>query len=299
MNYHIFCIFNIPFKPFRKAGIFYQSQIYRSVYCSGIGIINYYYIIIISVYILLSAVFNTGISFCEDFTDYPKPPYDDRTCYEIMNESLDWDKPRIEIIDEHGSWIEHLPNGMVQCHWFPIEVSVKEVFKPVDVAILEDFSEGNSSVDNDSDASSDVVSENESKVVGQDFSPEASPHLRDPNIILKEFSEKVFAGKDGNEMIQISLDYVKATLPKDLWAKSDSEFNDPEHPIHYYMREFSSNCLKHTTTSEQKAAFLQYHASVSTSNVHYLYPDSKLEHVIQLFHYNVAEVQKYYNINFD
>lgn len=97
---------------FVKATLFYQSLIYRRIYLIGFYINHYYIIIIVAFYILLSAVFNTSISFCEDFTDYPRLPYDDRTCYEIIHESLDWDKPYTEIIDEHGSWIEHLPNGI-------------------------------------------------------------------------------------------------------------------------------------------------------------------------------------------
>lgn len=51
-----------------------------------------------------------------------------------------------------------------QCHWSPIEVSVKEVFTPAAVAPLEDFSEVILLVII-SDSSSDVVSEKEGTLI--------------------------------------------------------------------------------------------------------------------------------------
>lgn len=164
---------------------------------------------------------------------------------------------------------------MVQCHWSPIEVSVKEIFKPV--APLEDFSSDESSTYSSGEESmsdNDVSGKesSEDKVV----SKQEITHESKPNDILNDYQEKMSIYLDKPDFIAQSIAYVKKSIPTEIWSKTEQEVYMDDAKINDYLKEFVLNTT--ITKPEEAYTFVNFYSTMTTYNTINLFPDDIKNH---------------------
>lgn len=214
-----------------------------------------------SFWFILNMIFNLQLGlpyFCES-NPWDKP-YDDRTCYEIMNEpdpykDYDEDVARIDYYYNKGEIIPY-----VDCY---------NMYEP------DSSSTNSSSYNSDSEESEESEesenSETESGSVSDSSRANQINYLSNANDILNDYMQKTSTCESKQQFLLTSIEYIKELMPSEIWNTGEHDIGKER--LGPYLDNLSRTVSIKTEADADN--FIKFYSILTTYNTLLTFPEHK------------------------